>query len=986
MNRENYFLLLGLSYDPIENDSKVIADTIIKFKREWNKYINHPTKQITAKKYLSYIKDIENTMNNATLRENEANDAKRIAYEKLDRDLALICSKGSITSEEVAALMKEHNISKRIIEKRLTVPIKDGVKKNEEVQKGLDVSVVKKIQHNLNILSKENLYDFLEVTINTSVDIIIQKARYINAEANKNTNKTAEITATGELAGICIDIFQSKDKIKQYAITMVELKLKQIDEMINTCAKITKRLENTQFLYIVNYAGSLGIDKVTAEKRIIDYCKQKGIMVDYSSSSGDKSTINRIKKCGVCGMSNVITDKSIKMCSGCGSPLRIKCPKCNTENDSSSHACTSCGHIIGNMPNAIKCIENAKNALKSYRIKEADKYLKEAEEYWPGHKDIANVKIEINKLKVILQDNIDLLDKAISEKCFYKANEEFSNIIKKFSGYKDDKVKIEIEEAIDSAEKLVVKATTSTNELEIIDLCIKALNICSDCKKAKTILEKYPPEAPSNLKISKVENNILLKWDQSSSKGDIHYRIVKKVGSIPNNIFDGEYIDNIRSNYYEDNNIRNGVNYYFAIYAVRGGINSKALVNSNAITRLEEVSEVEIIPGDSVITINWNIPDNCDEVEVFKYENNTVGAKVNSVFNGGMKEEGLINNNKYTYYIRTKYISNNQISYSKGIVVDSTPKEPAKPLIDYEVINENNRYKITWLNSLGNNFNFYYSESYIPFSTGSMERRKDIENKLTPISVISKGADNLIFNINNLKLFYIVPVTFSEDIAIIGKQKKISNVKDVLNLNYKFNTVLEQVELEWKWPSNINEVLVTYNNLGFKEDPDDDSIIKEIWSKERYEQNNSCIIRNIGAGNYYFTIYGIERENGRISYSAGENIKVIGNSISYINYEVKTDKGLFGGVKGATISISTDKDITEIPGIVIVGKMRTLPINKKDGEIIDKIDLIEMNKGRNKLKLPKDSLKNGMYIRVFFNDENENKNYRLFSKSKNQII
>lgn len=132
MERENYYLLLGLSVDPAEKDPQVIEDAIKKKQSQWSRYRNHPTKAIEAKQYIGLIPEIRKVMTDDELRIKEVENAKKLLrqareaqFSKLDGHLDILMSKGTVTKKEVERLAKMHSIGEEEISSR--------VKKKEKI-------------------------------------------------------------------------------------------------------------------------------------------------------------------------------------------------------------------------------------------------------------------------------------------------------------------------------------------------------------------------------------------------------------------------------------------------------------------------------------------------------------------------------------------------------------------------------------------------------------------------------------------------------------------------------------------------------------------------------------------------------------------------------------------------------------------------------------------------------------------------------------
>lgn len=131
MERKNFYLLLELSVNPPENDSKIIEAAIQKKQAEWSKLRNHPTKATIAQQYIGLLPEIRKVMLDPALRKKEVSALRQMLLQqehrkfwKLDRHLGILFSKGHVTDREIVKLAELHNIS----EDKIRVRVKEADK------------------------------------------------------------------------------------------------------------------------------------------------------------------------------------------------------------------------------------------------------------------------------------------------------------------------------------------------------------------------------------------------------------------------------------------------------------------------------------------------------------------------------------------------------------------------------------------------------------------------------------------------------------------------------------------------------------------------------------------------------------------------------------------------------------------------------------------------------------------------------------------
>ncbi len=340
MERENYYILLDLSIDPPETDTKVIEAAIARKQSEWSRHRNHPTKGLQAQQYISMIPDIRRVMTDPARREQEAAAAKthtardkagkiseidrhidilmgkgfisreeivklarrhgleekdiqdRVRLKKdekfarVDQQLSLRMAKGYITEEEIKKLAQRHNLKVDEVKSRVYIPmLKNGPEKDAPEQRQMDRSLEKSIRENLKIIEKKSLYDFLglheSADLETLKDAISRKKKEL-AGAGK---KDAQVTAGNTLAGHCATIFRNEESRIAYDISLAKSRLAELDSDIDISG-FNGQIRREYYEILLQKAMDFGMEEQEAERYIQDYCKRKNWTIE--PPKGDK--------------------------------------------------------------------------------------------------------------------------------------------------------------------------------------------------------------------------------------------------------------------------------------------------------------------------------------------------------------------------------------------------------------------------------------------------------------------------------------------------------------------------------------------------------------------------------------------------------------------------------------------------------------------------------------------------------------------------
>ncbi|MBI5846038.1 MAG: DUF1566 domain-containing protein [Deltaproteobacteria bacterium] len=355
LDRENFYDLLELSVDPLEEDPRVIEEAIKKKQAQWSRFRNHPTKGIQAKKFIGFLPEIRRIMMDPELRKEEARHAaiqqSAKAEEKfvsVDRHLSIQMSKGYITDEEVAKLAELHGLAEKDIrdriahkeaekfaeiDKQIGVRLAKGYVTEEEVAKlakmhGLEVDVIRRritgpvvkegesagpagkslestiargIEDNLAVLGLASLYEFLEVEHNASLKLLQKKAQFKQTEISKISKKDAIVTASTILVGHCIAIFKTEESRSSYDISRARSQLKDLDNDIEI-AGMDGTLRSEYMKTLISSAARFGMDEEEALAYIHQYVKEKGWTIEGEEKKAKRAALARdLKKYAILG-------------------------------------------------------------------------------------------------------------------------------------------------------------------------------------------------------------------------------------------------------------------------------------------------------------------------------------------------------------------------------------------------------------------------------------------------------------------------------------------------------------------------------------------------------------------------------------------------------------------------------------------------------------------------------------------------------------
>jgi len=983
--RENYYILLELN--PSIKDDATINAAITSKQQAWSSDRNHPTKGSIAQQNLGKLSDIRSVLLNPDLREKEAEEAKKVLVAKeqeKNKDLitsgSILVKNGEISENDLKALLKKSKFKDFTEEQALKI-LKARIKKEENTYKDdgvqlLDESVIKKIRTDLNIVSKKDLFDFLSLSPTSSCTLFIQKANEIYNSSSRNANKTAEITATNSLATTCQTYLKDENIKKRYQKSLEFESFSEINELIDLAAN-DRIIDASEFQNLILTCTNKGIQVDRAEHYIFEYCKKKGLPAPLKSENAE------YKKQIQCGVCHRLNDPSANNCGNCASPLKVICPKCSHLANSIDNACVKCGFQIGDMPNAIYLIRDANVELSKGNFELANKYIKEADFYWPGNPSLVELKERINKTVSKSQIIIADIDRLLSERKFATAQIKVNELQSINKSHKNISIyEKQINDHILAADNFCKKAKSETNNDRKLDLFLSALEECADFNDAIIGSSSLPIEPPTGLKITKNKKMIGLQWIAPSSKRALKYRILRKENSKPSGFSDGEILAEIPNLVYEDFGVISGKSYYYSVFSVRGNSFSNVAETQGPVIIAEDIKGLIAITGDSTLSFSWEVSNLVKRIEIFRSENNSnlkhgEGQKMVSPSKNKFTDSNLINDKEYFYSIYSIFEDCTGKEYiSEGVRISSIPSSPPTPVSDLTYSVSNKRVNLKWTNPIKGNVQIMRSQNKISHSIGSVFSFNEVQNLGSFLSNSSNSS--AFFDIDFQGQIILTPFTIHNNNAILGKEISLTSVEEVSNIKSQLSG--GKLYLEWIWPGGCDLVQIKYSHEGFPNNGKISSPTIINFTKEQYNHNSGYVINQPANKDYYFTIYTCSKVSGKDFLSNGVNELVVNSEIISIGYKVIVKK-MFG--KSAFVELKCQHNIP-IPEIMVVLKYSGIPLNKNDGTCLMKISA-KITNGSAKIEIPFNNVAKEKYIKLFFVDDISNKKFHLQMPKKEEL-
>lgn len=979
---DNYYLILGLDFAKPESDLTVINRRIQEKARFWNANSDKGKMQQKYRQYKSQVMDIGKVMKTEKLRIAEAQEAMAFVSGILEEEKKFFAGQTEIEETQAKGVMDKCGLWPEMFEKLSGLKIIPDRKAEDFVIEKVDpnpkpdkVAKFKKYTQDLNILHKENLYDFLaDGTVGMDALQILDGEELIKKYSNPlkervKNGRTEEAVSTRTLCAACEEVFDPKNKQlrENYHKYLVWNKIDAVISSMRAYAGTKKVLNGQQSVLFTDEITEILHSRQDAKQRFQQICVFYELKAEGAAQHA--GTSNQVL-CGHCYRMSDISDGKRK-CTSCGKDLYIQCPKCGKEALASSKACGHCGFVFDNVKKAEVYCDIAQQAIDSMDFEKARSSLARAKEL--AGKLLGRIDGLEEKLKAregALAKEAAQLKALAEKKSFYKAAEVLRSIQKKAPTAKIAQAVL-IETSVKEAEQLYKNAIKETSEQKLIETCSQIVNICPDYPGVDTLILKYRPKPPSNIKITCDSHSCsnTLTWQKSPSAGMISYKILRKANAAPASCedSDAEEIGTAGDTEFIDVSPKPGVNYFYNIYAVRAGAASEpAYANAVNLSRLRFLKKEE---GDGYIRIEWEpLPKNA-EVTVCRRENvapekisdgELVRASGNCLLDNGVKNEG-----RYYYLFAVTYHiggKNADVLSAIGPFVPSSLPEPVDGLVVDTL--EDDMYEARWEGSGEENVMLYYTQKRVSLKYGDVSELDQVEKLLKPVERVSSSSGKCRFRLPKKGNYVVVPVTIKGQTAVVGEQAVIAKTEKIKVESTEL--VNSNLRIAIQWPQDAVSVLAIYANDGYAKNLEDRAgKAVRNFSKKKYEADTGIYLQNIEKKDYYIVLYAASRVNGEMVYSQGTRVFYSNRPKPGVQYAIRV-KGLIN--KQIEVEFKSEEPSFILPDIDLVCKQGGIPVYLNSGTVMEHIDKREVQGSYTEV-IPLKAVPKNSYLKAFFTDE-----------------
>lgn len=977
---QNFYFALGLRVNPPEENERVIQDAIVKKQAEWSEMLRGKD-QNYAQSMLDMLPDIKKVMLNPSSRKEEAKRASATQKRILDQCVNTLVMLGKNKRPDASAFSKmaqknaRYGITQALLEKSYDDVIKGKGKDSGGEQESFempDLSVRKTIRKHLEILNLHDLYEFLGCSSSDSCSTLTSAAEKIYTNMIQQPNKTAKVSASQELAGTCKMQFKDAPSKKKYDNFLAYTKYPDVLEQLTTIGKGNdKTIDTASYKQILAFACDTYHISVGEATAYIELCCRVN---KYDLGDNLKVT------CAACGAEN--SGKAVQCCK-CGRPLHVFCPKCGADNNNVAEVCAKCRFSLKDMGKALPLIAKAREAIKLHQLSAAGQALTAAEEFWPGHPDLEETSSRYQELVKQENETVAAIKHAIEKLEIIRARDLLQQA-------RNNNITVPSDYAahIKTVLEAVAKSISCAHGQEpdaAFETLLEARTHIVDYAELNAMLQNYPPNACSRVEANQINARAEIVWSPSDSRGNILYEVIRKENSPAISIQDGTPVYTGAAVNCVDNTLEPGKEYYYSVFTVREGVYSRTASVSKPIARVQELSQLEYVPGDGQCTVRWMAPSSVSSINVIRTSQTGEKKELLQVRNDGFTDRGLTNGMSYDYAITATHSINGNSYTASPVSIRAIPVPESHPIEDLQIRNDGAVLTAQWTQDDFADVTLMMARNYIP-TIGESYLQDKVSREFDQLSIQSQGKGVAKFTLFGVNEATIIPFITQGSYFIAGTPCRVINIPKPKGLTgdvIQGNIICLNLS---EWPRGIKSLRILYRNDAYPESADDPLANGINCTKDKYENDAGVLIQNVPFGDYYFSVFSEERsKNGERLYSDAEQVRVALQPIQDIVYSLTYKKGFLS--RNGTLTLKIFTKATSIPRFVLVQKAGVPPLNRASGEVIYASEgAVEIYNGV--LEMPvqwSTSDKNKHYVKMFFAAEKEYNHYTLRTDTPNVI-
>lgn len=770
------------------------------------------------------------------------------------------------------------------------------------------------------------------------------------------------------------------DNRRKYDNYLAQRGMRKLDASIQLAGGPAKRIDQQGLDSIVREARIPG---VTSEQ-VREYVKQwaertKG----WTFAIGTDAAAWRFPTCGFCEALADAIDQD--KCHRCGQPLRFPCPNpnCTQIVASEDTHCRSCGCTTGDKRHVDNLMASANSRVKEGRFLEARECVDRVLSVWRDYLEATVLRGQIEAGLAKQADQRRHLEQLVHQRRFLEAQRLAAELSR--SGQEVDAATLQqIEEEVRLGREQYQEANKlmRSGQVELaVQSHIKALSHCGDLAEAEAAIESCPPPPPGSLRVTLSSLTTTFRWKRAGIRPGIVYHVLRKCGSIPAGLDDGEERGRVNGEQFADATATDGRVYYYAVFSVWRGMPSATAAVSEGVLFPAPVSDLSATSADGRVDVTWKLPTGCSVVEISRVPGGAIGKIRGEEF----ADTGLRVGMSLAYEVVALYpdpnVQGRLLRSTSETVKVSVTRRP-KAVTDFQAFVEGTQVRMVWTRpQVGTVEVLQCDRKPDDELVGALLESALVRRIGQPVNRLT--AESAVTELPASGQLFLVPITVEGTTAIVGRWAHVANLPEVGSLRCR-RLMKGQVRLSWDWPAGIDTVHITLQATSTETRGTSLLEHSEEVSRREYQQLGGFWLVHYAQPLTYRITVATKSTHGGF-YSAGtELIESLGLE-TRVTYRICAKNWLLRRRQPSIQLLADGPDVRALDEIVVVGRPDRMPTHVQDGEILQEVERIVFSNRCGELPLPFQPRATPLYVRLFLRHPDRQPHVRLLPVAKEKL-
>jgi hypothetical protein len=463
-------------------------------------------------------------------------------------------------------------------------------------------------------------------------------------------------------------------------------------------------------------------------------------------------------------------------------------------------------------------------------------------------------------------------------------------------------------------------------------LYVQAARLCSD-PEAESALRRCRPTEPTRA-VARVDGErVHVEWEPSAARvGDITYRVVRHVRGAATG--DGSVIAAGASGLAAtDSTAPAGVPVWYAVWTLRNDELSRRATTTASIIVLRAVQDLELLPGDGVVELRWQLPAGATGARVLRSDDDSArrpaaeGRHETSRHGGdGFRDTAVRSGITYQYHVEAEYrLPDGELRYATGVVGRVRPQEPPRPVRDLALQVAADSVVLSWTPPPRGEVQLRLLDAAPQVRAEALlalPAAQRLGAQVRALGPIGPGMLHTAVPADGRR-HWLLPLTIVENVAAVGNPVEYDSRLPVVT-DLRAERRGARVRLIWRWPPHAVEVQVSSKPGGPPTGPDDPDAMSWRITHAEYQQRGCHAA--VAGGDCWFSVC-VTAFTEEVP-AFGPLATVLMSAPLEARYEI-TRAGRLRYRNHRRLSVTSTSG--DLPGVRVVAKAELPPLEPGDG-------------------------------------------------------